>query len=78
VSFYSPKQLKNYLQLNRQRNDAIDKYNAANADYNNFVAQYNNANFLTKLSWNSQLNDKQLILNQRIKDVNDINQQINA
>ena len=77
-SFYNPKQLKNYLQLNRQLNDAIDKYNVAKADYNNFVAQYNDANFLTKLSWNSQLNDKQLILNQRIKDINDINQQMNA
>jgi len=77
-SFYNPKQLKNYLQLNKQRNDAIDKYNAALADYNNFAAQYNNANFLTKISWSSQLNDKKLIVNQRIQDLNQINQQISA
>jgi hypothetical protein len=77
-SFYNPKQLKNYLQLEKQYNDAIFKYNSARDDYNNFVAQYNNANFFTQLIWKGQLDDKKLILNQRIQDLNDINQQISA
>jgi len=77
-TFYNPKQLKNYLQLNKQRNDALDKYNYAVSDYNNLLAQYNKANFLTQISWKGQLDDKKLILNQRIQDLNDINQQISA
>jgi len=77
-SFYNPKQLKNYLQLNSQRNDAVSKYNYAVSDYNNFLAQYNKANFLTQISWKGQLDDKKLIVNQRIQDLNDINQQISA
>jgi hypothetical protein len=77
-SFYNPKQLKNYLQLNKQRNDAIDKYNSALSDYNNFFAQYKKANILTQLSWKGELDDKIVILNQRIQDINDINQQISA
>jgi TM2 domain-containing membrane protein YozV len=78
VSFNNPGQLKKYMQLNRQRKDAIDKYNSANADYNNFVIQYNKANFLTQLSWKGQLDDKKLILNQRTQDLYDNNQQINV
>jgi hypothetical protein len=77
-SFYNPKQLKNYLQLNIQRNDAVVKYNVALNDYNNFVDQYNKAGILTQLSWKSQLDDKKLILNQRSSDLNQINQQISS
>jgi hypothetical protein len=77
-SFYNPKQLKNYLQLIRQLHDATDKYNYAVSDYNNFLTQYNKANFFTQLSWKGQLDDKKLIVNQRTQDINDIYQQLNA
>ena len=77
-SFYNPKQLKNYLQLNTQRNDAVNKYNSALNDYNNYVDQYNKAGIISRISMKSILDDKQLILNQRIADLNQINQQITS
>jgi len=77
-SFYNPKQLKNYMQLSKEYNDAVIKYNAALNDYKNFVIQYNNAGILTRLTLKSQLDDKTLILNQRIDDINQVNQQISS
>jgi zinc-ribbon domain len=77
-SFYSPKQLKNYMDLSKEYNDAVLKYNLALNDYNGIVSQYNNAGFLTRLSLSSQLDDKKLILNQRTQDLNQITNQINA
>jgi len=77
-SFYNPKQLKNYLQLNTQRNDAVNKYNSALNDYNNYVDQYNKAGIISRVSMKSILDDKQLILNQRTADLNQINQQITS
>jgi hypothetical protein len=77
-SFYNPKQLKNYLQLEREYNDAISKYNSALNDYNNIVNQYNNAGLITRLTLKSQVDDKQLILQQRTQDLNQIIQQISA
>jgi hypothetical protein len=75
-SFYNPKQLKNYQQLVKQYNDALSKYKIALNDYNNYIAEYNNAGFFSKIGMKSVLDDKKLILNQRIKDLNDIDQQI--
>jgi len=77
-SFYNPKQLKNYLQLNKQRNDAIDKYNTALSDYKAVVTQYNNAGLLTRLTLKGQVDDKALLLQQRTQDLNQITQQISA
>jgi hypothetical protein len=77
-SFYNPKQLKEFTQLMQERSDAITKYNAALNDYNNFLIQYNNANIFTKLAWKSQLDNYQVILNQRTQDLNQINQQIST
>jgi uncharacterized Zn finger protein (UPF0148 family) len=77
-TFYNPKQLKNYMQLSRQYNDAAEKYNAASNDYNAIVSQYNNAGVLTKVSLKSQLDDKKLLLQQRTQDLNQISQQISA
>jgi hypothetical protein len=78
TSFYNPKQLKNYIQLVRQLNDANQKYKSALDDYNNFLKQYNSAGFLSQFSMKSQLDDKNLIVQQRLQDYNQIISQINA
>lgn len=66
--FYTPKQLKEYLQLLTQYNDQLSKYNDATAQYNSLVSQYNQANGITKLTLSSQLNTQATIVEQRAND----------
>jgi len=77
-SFYNPKQLKNFLQLEQQYSDAAKKYNIALSDYKTIISQYNNAGLLTRISLKSQVDDDALLLQQRAQDLNQISQQISA
>jgi tetratricopeptide (TPR) repeat protein len=76
--FYNPKQTKNYVQLNQQLSDTQQKYNAAVTDYNRYLAQYNQAGIFSKISMKSILDDKELIVQQRLNDHNQVINQINA
>ncbi len=76
--FFDPKQTKTYVQLNQQLSDAQQKYNTAVTDYNQYLAQYNQAGIFSKISMKSILDNKELIVQQRLNDYNQVINQINS
>jgi len=75
-SFSNPSQLKDFILLNKQYDDALSKYNVAHDDYNNALKKYNSAGILDKLRLKSQLDDKSVALTQRSNDLSDISNKI--
>ncbi len=77
-SFYTPKQLKEYLQILTQYNDQLSKYNDATVQYNSLVAQYNQANVIKKLTLSSQIKTQATIVEQRANDLKETVTKIEA
>jgi hypothetical protein len=75
-SFSNPGQLKDFILLNKQYDEAHAKYIAANDDYNNVLRKYNSAGILDKLGLKNRLDDKLVVLNERSKDLSDISNKI--
>ncbi len=68
-SFYTPKQFKNYLQLLKQYNDQIEKYEIERLKYNKMIEEYNNANFLVKIGIKEDIDIQYKLLEQRAQDL---------